>query len=129
MAIKHGNHTVYNLNYYIVFCSKRRKSVLVGDIARHCSEIITEEATKVKLKIENIRVQDNYVHVFVSAHPKISPHQIVKRFKGMTAKILRQKYPQLLRLPSLWSSSYYVETIGNLSESVVKTYIKNQKGV
>jgi len=125
---KHGKHTAYNLNYYIVFCPKYRKSVLVGDIAIHTEEIIRHIADKVNVKIENLTVAPDHVRVFLSAPPRLSPQSIVKRLKGATANILRQKYPQLLRLPTLWSSSYYVCTVGSVSDSVVSLYIENQRG-
>jgi putative transposase len=117
----------YNINYHIVFCPKRRKSVLIGNIAFDCEKIIAEICEKVKGKIEAIDIMPDHVHLFLSIHPKISPHQIIKRIKGATSKELRQKYPQLLKLPALWSSSYYIGTIGHVSESVVKLYIENQK--
>lgn len=127
MEPKIGNHCAYNINYHIVFCPKRRKSILVDNIASDCNEIINEIADECKIKIESLSVMPDHVHVFVSAHPKISPYLIIKRFKGRTSHILRKKYPQLLRLQCLWSSAYYIGTVGHVSDSVVKMYIENQK--
>jgi putative transposase len=119
---------VYNVNYHLVWCSKRRKSVLVEGIANDAKEIFNEKASEMGIKIEILEVMPDHVHLFVSANPSLSPHQIVKRLKGATSNILRKKYPQLSRIPALWSSSYYVGTIGMVSESVVRNYIENQKG-
>ncbi len=118
----------FNVNYHIVFCPKRRKPVLVDDIAADCKAIISETVVKVKGKIEALEVLPDHVHLFLSIHPKISPHQIVKRVKGATSNLLRAKFPQLLKMPALWSSSYYVGTVGTVSDSVVKFYVENQKG-
>lgn len=128
MDIKLNNHSAFNINYHIVFCPKRRKPVLVGDVALHCKDIYTKICEKLNLKIESISIQPDHVHIFVSAHPKISPHKIVKAMKGASSNILRKCYPQLLKLPALWSGAYYVGTIGSVSESIVKLYIENQKG-
>lgn len=118
----------FNINYHIVFCPKRRKPVLIEDIAVDCRNTIAEVVTSVNGKVEALEVMPDHVHLFISIHPKISPHLLVKRIKGATANFLRKKYPQLHYLPTLWSSSYYVGTIGTASDSIVKMYIENQKG-
>jgi putative transposase len=120
---------VYNLNYHLVWTPKYRKSVLVGLIGQDAKDIISSKAVEIGVCLESIEVMPDHVHVFVSAPPKLSPHQIVKKFKGASSNILRKKYPQLLRLPALWSSSYYCGSVGHVSESVVKHYIESQKGV
>lgn len=123
---KIGNHCVYNINYHIVFCPKRRKSILIGDIVSDLESIIHQAAQEAKVKVENIQIMPDHVHIFISTSPAIAPHQIVKRIKGKSANILMKKYK--IKLPALWSSSYYCGTVGYVSESVVKSYIDNQKG-
>ena len=118
----------YSINYHIVFCPKRRKPVLVNDIATDCKTILAETVAKVNGKIEALEVMPDHVHIFVSLHPKLSPHQLIKRLKGATSNALRKKFPQLLTIAALWSSSYYVGTVGQVSESVVQMYIEGQKG-
>jgi putative transposase len=124
---KHSGGT-FNISYHVVFCPKRRRPVLVDDIARDCKNIIVEILEKIKGKTEALEIMPDHVHLFVSIHPKISPHMIIKKIKGATSNYLRKKYPQLSCLPALWSSSYYVGTVGTVSESTVKFYIENQKG-
>jgi putative transposase len=128
MVTRFGSHSAFNIYYHIVFCPKRRKPVLVGDIAKHAKDIIHETCKKININVENLSVMPDHIHVFVNSHPGISPHSVVKRLKGATSNILRKFYPQLLKLPALWSNSYYIGTIGAVSESIIKTYIENQKG-
>jgi putative transposase len=71
-------------------------------------------------------VQPNHVHLFVSADPIVPAHKIVKYFKGKTSRILREEFPELLRLPSLWTRSYFVSTAGNVSTETIKKYIEEQ---
>jgi len=125
---KHRGGT-YNINYHIVFCPKYRRPILVGNLAEDCKKDFTTVIENVNGKIEAMEVMPDHVHLFLSIGPKISPNSLVKQLKGATSKHLRAKYPHLLKLPALWSSSYYVGTIGMVSESVVKMYIENQKGV
>jgi len=71
----------------------------------------------------------DHVHIFVSCKPTLPIHYIVQQFKGFTSHYLRGKYEHLRRkLPTLWSRSYYVGTIGCVSDTVVRNYIANQKG-
>ncbi len=126
--IKTGAGCAFNLNYHLVWCPKRRKAVLVGQIAEDAKSLFRQIGEKIGAKVESIEVLPDQVRIFVSADPKLSPHKIVKRFKGATSNFLRKKYPQLLKLPTLWSSFYYVGSVGHVSESVVKLYIEGQKG-
>jgi len=56
-------------------------------------------------------------------------HRIVKRLEGRSSNILRKEFPELLKLPSLWTHSYYVSTVGAVSKETVEKYIEAQKGV
>lgn len=126
--IKTRNHSAHEINYHVVFCPKRRKNVLVDGIAHDCRAIIAEVCAEVKTNIVALEIMPDHVHLFVSSHPKISPHIFVKKIKGRLAHVLREKYPQLKRTGCMWSSSYYIGTVGHVSESVVKMYIEGQKG-
>ena len=119
---------VYNLNYHLVWTPKRRKSVLVGLIEHRLKQVFEQKASEIGVIIEKMEIMPDHIHLFVSSCPKLSPHEIVKKLKGSSSNILRKEFPQLLSLPCLWSSSYYVGSVGFVSESVVKNYIENQKG-
>ena len=76
-----------------------------------------------------MEMMPDHVHLFVKASPVDSPHYIVQQFKGYTSRILRKEFPEIKRrIPTLWTRSYYCESIGYLSEETVKKYIDNQKG-
>lgn len=118
---------VYNLNYHIVWSPKRRSPVLVGAIADETKDLLLSKALEIGANIETIEVMPDHVHLFVSAPPSLSPHVLVKKLKGACSRALRNKYVSLDRLGSLWSSSYYIGSVGTVSESVVRMYIENQK--
>lgn len=70
----------------------------------------------------------DHVHLFIKTKPTDSPHNIVKHLKGMTSKLLREEFPILnKRAPTLWTRSYYCESIGHISESTITKYIEDQK--
>ena len=50
--------------------------------------------------------------------------------KGASSRALRTEFPNIKsRLPSLWTNSYFVSTVGGAPLEVVKQYIENQKNV
>jgi putative transposase len=70
----------------------------------------------------------DHVHLFVKTKPIHAPHFVVGQLKGYTSRILRQEFSKLKsRLPTLWTRSYYIESIGHISEAIIKKYIEDQK--
>jgi putative transposase len=123
-----GTRCVSNLNYHVVFCPKRKRSVLTGDLATELEQIIHQTCTEINTKIDNLQIFPDSVHLFISCSARPSVDYVIKQIKSKTANILMKKYRDQLKLPSLWSSSYYCCSLGQVSESVVKQYIENQKG-
>lgn len=120
---------VYNVCYYFVWCPKYRRPVLTEEVKDTLKELIMQKAKQIGVTVEALEVMPDHVHLFVSCPPTLKIPYIVNQFKGFTSHVLRERFPRLRsRLPTLWSRSYYVGTIGHVSESVVRAYIENQKG-
>lgn len=120
---------VYNIGYHIVWCPKYRKAVLIGDIANDIKSLLYQKAKDINVSIESLEVMPDHIHIFVSCKPTMLIHHIVQQFKGYTSHVIRNKYQDIKRkLPTLWSRSYYVGTIGFVSETTVRNYIAQQKG-
>jgi len=126
MEYKRSKHHVYLLNYHIIFCPKRRKAVLVGKVKDRLLRIIQDKASQIQVDIIAFEIMPDHVHIFVSAYPTILIHKIIKAFKGVSSHILRKEFPHLLKIPSLWTHSYFVSTAGNISSETVKKYIEAQ---
>lgn len=128
--IKHARTCVYNCNYHIVFSTKYRKPVLTKDIEKRLKELVKEIAEEKGFEVSQIEIgEQDHVHIFVSAPPKLSPSLIVKYIKGITARKLFKEFPELkakLAKGHLWNPSYYIETVGSISEDIIKKYIENQ---
>lgn len=120
--------SVYSLKYHLVWCSKYRRTVLVGTIADELRSLICQKAQELGVTIEALEIMPDHVHLFIESDPTEAPQRLANQFKGYTSRILRLKFPQLRsRIPSLWSRSYYVGSIGHVSEETVKRYIEMQK--
>lgn len=119
--------SVSSINYHFVFVPKRRKAVLTGDVARRLQEIIFELVTEHGWKLVALEVMPDHVHFFINAPTDEAPSQIAKWVKGRASHHLRQEFPDLKKLPSLWSPTYFVATTGKVSTEVVKRYIESQR--
>jgi putative transposase len=120
--------TIYNIGYHLIWCPKYRRKILTGDIENRLRDLLFEKGTEVGIIIEKMEILPDHVHLFVKSPPTASPHWIVQQLKGYSSRILRQEYPVLKsRMPTLWTRSYYCESVGHISEDVVKKYIEDQK--
>jgi putative transposase len=122
-------HRIHWIVYHLVWTPKRRKAVLTGDIAIDCKALIEKKCAEMGWTILELAIQPDHVHLFVQAWPITSAAEIVKQCKGLTSHELRQKYPILKRLPSLWMRSYFAATAGNGSAEAIQGYIAAQKGL
>lgn len=127
----HARTCVYNINYHIVWCVKYRRKVLFADISNRLIELLKAVGNEKGFSVVECKVGENdHVHCFVSAPPKISVTQIVKYLKGISGNQLFREYPQLrksLWKGQLWNGSYFCETIGSTSEENILRYIERQK--
>jgi len=120
---------VFSLKYHLVFCPKYRKPVLVGAVEARLKMLLDMKAQELKVTLHTLEVMPDHVHMFVESDPGMAPAKLAAQFKGYTSRILRQEFRHLRsQLPSLWSRSYYIGSIGHVSEATVRRYIEQQKG-
>ena len=129
--LRHGRTCVFNINYHIVWSTKYRRKVLTIDIEKRLKEILIDVGRQKGFDIAEIEIgQKDHVHVFVSAIPKISISYIAKMMKGISGRLLLKEFPEISKQlwnGELWNPSYYVETIGSVSEEAIRKYIQNQE--
>ena len=128
-----GNSCVYNINYHIVFCPKYRKQVLHESIKEDLEIIFKSVISSNDWKLLELEVMPDHIHLFVSAHPKQSPLEIVKKLKGISARLIFKKYPKFQKKEfwgkHLWSGGYYVGTAGIVTAESIQKYILAQTKV
>lgn len=130
MKYKSNNNVVYNCKYHVVWCPKYRREVLVDGVAERLKDICHEVADELLFEIVEMEVMPDYVHMLVEVDPQLGIHRAVKRMKGRSSHDLRCEFPWLRsRLPSLWTNSYFVSTVGGAPREAVKRYIENQRNV
>ena len=127
----HSRTCVYNINYHVVWSVKYRRKVLTQEIEAQLQAWAEEIAKDKGFTLHLFEVGDgDHIHCFVSAPPKLSISYIVKMLKGILGRKLFYYYPQIkqqLHKGELWNHSYYVETIGSVSEDNIRRYIAKQQ--
>lgn len=123
---------VYDLHYHVVWVTKYRVHAFNTDkVVNALKDKLLEIAKDNGYTIEAMEIMPNHVHLLISAKPKVSITVLVKKLKGITGKWLFQAFPDEMRKyfwhSHIWSPSYYVGSVGNTTEAIVKKYIETQK--
>ena len=130
MNYKCNNNITYSCKYHVIWCSKYRRKVLVEEVGQRLKELIVGVASELRVDIIEMEIMADHVHLLLEVDPQFGIHRAVKNIKGKTSRILRAEFISLrTRLPSLWTNSYFVATVGEAPLEVIKQYIESQKYV
>jgi putative transposase len=115
------------LNYHFIWVARRRRKVLVGPVASRLKALLDEASAELDCQILTQEIMPDHVHLFLNGPPRIAPDQIMFRLKGRTSRVLRQEFPHLQRMPSMWTRMYFVSTAANVSSETIGQYIAGQR--
>lgn len=128
MEYRSNNNVVYSCKYHVVWCPKYRRKVLVGAISERLKELIEQKCSEIKADIIEMEILPDHVHLLMEVDPQFGINKAVRSIKGYTSSVLRKEFKELTtRLPSLWTNSYFVSTIGEAPLNVIEQYIESQK--
>ena len=128
MKYKSNNNVVYSCKYHVVWCPKYRRKVLVQGVDLRLKEIIISMCNEFRVELIEFEIMPDHVHLLVDVDPQFDIHKLIKTIKGRSSRILRQEFHFLkTKLPTLWTNSYFVSTVGGAPLSIVKQYIESQK--
>lgn len=123
-----SNTSVYNLGYHIIWCPKYRKKVLVNEVEVRLKEIINLKCEELNCEVHELNIMPDHVHLFVKTKPTVAPHFLVQQIKGLSSRILRNEFNHLKsKLPNMWTRSYFIESVGHISQETIEKYIQEQK--
>jgi len=104
--------------------------VLEEGVDDRLKEIIYLTAGEHNADVIELEVMPDHVHLLIEVDPQYGIHKLIKQFKGRSSRILREEFPHLRsRIPTLWTNSYFVSTVGGAPLEIVKQYIEQQKNV
>jgi len=129
-ALKSNKNVVYFCKYYVVWCPKYRRKVLINGVDMRLKELLHEVVSETTGELLELEVMPDHVCLLVEIDPQYGIAKLVRNMKGRSSRFLRQEFPWLKsRLPTLWTNSYFVSTVGDARVAVVEQYIENQKNV
>ena len=121
---------VYSCQYHVIWCTKYRRKVLDDTLQKRLHTLICSKQTELDFKVRAIEMMEDHVHLILENNPKVPITRTIGLIKGYTSKVLREEYPFLKsRLPSLWTRSKFISSVGCVSLEIVKKYIEDQKNV
>jgi putative transposase len=126
MDYQHEHHSVHLVVYHFVWCPKRRRKLLVGPIHDRLKAIMEQVAEEHDWQIIRLVIQPDHIHLFIRANPYTLPSDIARLMKGRSSRDLREEFPHLKRMPSLWTRSFFISTAGNVSQEIIQKYIERQ---
>ena len=127
---KRGSHTVYDIEYHVVWTTKYRHKVLQGKISLRLRELLRQGCEANGITIVRGSVGKDHVHMLVSCPPTLSPSQIMKYLKGRSSKILQEEFEELRKRywgQHLWATGYFCRTVGTVTDEMIQEYIENQR--
>ena len=128
MNYKNNNNVFYSCKYHVVWCPKYRRKVLVNEISERLKELIKEKCSELQADIIEMEIMPDHVHMLVEVDPQFGINRAVRSIKGYTSYTLRKEFVELTtKLPTLWTNSYFVSTVGGSPLAVIKQYIESQK--
>jgi putative transposase len=128
VTLRSNANIAFQCAYHVVWCPKYRRKVIGGRMEVRLKEIITEVITEKGAWLIEVETMSDHVHLLVEVDPQFGVHRLVKAIKGRSSRVLREEFPWLKsKLPSLWTHSYFVATVGGAPLSVIKRYVETQK--
>jgi putative transposase len=120
------NKVVYSIQYHIIWCPKYRRGILVNSLKNRLHQIIQEVCGELGAKIKALEIMPDHVHLFISYTYQQPVYKLIKQLKGRSSNLLRTEFPELRKMPTLWTRSFFVSSVGNASEKTIQEYIENQ---
>lgn len=128
VEIRSNNNITYQCAYHVVWCPKYRRPVIENDVATRLKQIIREVAAERECPIIELETMPDHVNLLVECDPQYGIHRLVKQIKGRPSRALRQEFPSLKsRLPTLWTNSYFIATVGGATLEAIRQYVENQR--
>lgn len=127
---KTNNSIIYSCQYHVIWTTKYRRKVLADEIQNRLKELILEKQQEYDYRIIEMEIMEDHVHILIDVNPQNGIWKIVGQIKGYTSHVLRDEFISLRkRLPTLWTRSKFISSVGAVTLEIVKKYIGGQKNV
>ena len=126
----HKSHNVSLIMYHFVCPAKYRRVVFSEEVDKTIRDVCIEISNRYDIIFLEIGTDRDHVHFLVQSAPKLSPTQIIRTIKSITAREVFSKHPEVKKKlwgGEFWSDGFFVSTVGKSgNEEVITNYVKNQ---
>jgi putative transposase len=130
MELSRNSHHVFRIMYHFVWIPKYRHKVFVEPCRSMLKDIICKIGYDYNIEIVELEIPEDHLHMVVKSEPKTSPSDIMQIIKSISARNFFRLYPEIKKKffwgGKLWTQSFFVETIGNANEEVIRKYVRAQ---
>jgi putative transposase len=128
VTLRSNSNLVFRCAFHVVWCPKYRRRVIGGRMEERLKQLIREVVEEKGAWLVELETMPDHVHLLVEVDPQYGIHKLVKAIKGRTSRVLREEFAWLRsKLPTLWTNSYFVATVGGAPLSAIKRYVEQQK--
>ena len=124
------SHNVSVLLYHLVCPAKYRRKIFSAEVTKSLLLICFEITEKYEIEFIEIGTDTDHVHFLIQGIPRMSPSEIVRVVKSITGREIFRLHPEVKTMlwgGHIWSSGYYINTVGQYgTEEVIKKYVENQ---
>ena len=130
MELRRNSHHVFRIMYHFVWIPKYRHKIFIEPYRESLKLIIKKIGYDYNIEIVELEMPSDHVHMVVKSEPKVSPSDIMQIIKSISARRFFKLYPQIKRKyfwgGKLWTQSFFVETVGNTNDKIIREYVQNQ---
>ena len=130
MELRRNSHHVFRIMYHFVWIPKYRHKIFIEPYRESLKLIIKKIGYDYNIEIVELEIPSDHVHMVVKSEPKVSPSDIIQIIKSISARNFFKLYPQIKHKyfwgGKLWTQSFFVETVGNANDKIIREYVQNQ---
>jgi putative transposase len=125
-----NSHSVSWLTVHIVWSTKYRYPVLVGDIKIRCHTLLIQICEAEGVHILKGVVSKDHVHMHLKYRPSQSISHLIKLLKGRSSRKLQMEFPELKKRywsRDFWAIGYGCWSTGNITDEMVNEYLEHHR--
>src|SRR5215208_6462419 len=133
MGFRAGRHVVFYLHAHLVFTTKRRGKVLMRAHLARLREIFESVCADFQVELREFNGESDHVRLLVNYPPKVRLSELVNSLKGVSSRLLKKEFPDILSFWSvrqsrgvLWTPSYFAGSVGGAPLAILTQYIESQ---
>ncbi len=125
-----ADHLKYSCQYHVIFCPKYRRKVFKEEHQKRLKEIFLDVADKWEFNIIEMEIMEDHVHLLLECNPRFGIMKCIHKLKGISSNLMFKEFDDIRsKLPTVWTRSAFISTVGTVSLDAVKKYIEDQKNV